>query len=139
MEESSFKKPERIMAGVGLAGLAVGSFVVGFFDPSKAGFFPGCPLLKITGFACPGCGLTRGFHELFHGHMLTALDFNALVPIYAIAFSFLAFLFISIAFRGRALRFTIFTPTTLYFFLGLSAVFGVLRNIPIHPLSILFP
>jgi len=127
------------MAAVGFAGLFAGSFVVSYFDPSKAGFFPGCPLLKITGFACPGCGLTRGFHELFHGRFLAALDFNALVPLYAVVFAFLALLFASIAVRGRDLKFTIFSPATLYVFLGLSLVFGILRNIPVHPLSILFP
>lgn len=139
MQERIFKAPERILSAVGLAGLAGGSFVVYYFDPTKAGLFPGCPLLNLTGFACPGCGLTRGFHELFHGHLLAALDFNALVPIYAVVFIFLAILFTSIAVRARDLRFTIFTPTTLWIFLIISGVFGIIRNIPVDPLRVLYP
>lgn len=139
MGQRIYRKPERILAGAGVAVLGAGCFVVGYFDPAKASFFPGCPLLNITGFACPGCGLTRGFHELFHGNFLAALDFNALVPVYAVIFGFLAILFASIAFRGRDLRYSILNPTTLGIFLGISAVFGVLRNIPVHPLSVLFP
>jgi len=135
----NYKLPERILAGAGVAALFVGSFVVWFFDPSKAGFFPGCPLLQVTGFACPGCGLTRAFHELFHGHVISALDYNALFPIYAAIFGYLAILFASIALRARHLSFNLLNPTTLGVFLGLSAVFGVLRNIPVHPLSVLFP
>lgn len=134
-----YRKPERIMAGAGLGVFALGSIVVGFFDPGKAALFPGCPLLQITGFACPGCGLTRGFHSLFHGEFLLALDFNALIPIFALVFAYLTLLATSIAITGRDLRFRILTPTTLWVFLTIAAVFGVLRNIPVYPLSVLFP
>lgn len=127
------------MAAGGLTALGAGSFVVGFFDPEKASFFPGCPLLNITGFACPGCGLTRGFHELFHGNLIGALDFNALVPIWAFIFAFLAVLFASIAIRGKDLKFSILSPATLSVFLSIAALFGILRNIPVEPLNVLFP
>lgn len=127
------------MAAAGLATLAAGCFIVGYFDPQKTSFLPGCPLLNITGFACPGCGLTRGFHELFHGNFIAALDFNALVPVYAAIFLFLAALFASIALRGRDLRFSILSPVSLGIFLGVSFVFGVIRNIPVDPLTVLFP
>lgn len=134
-----YKTPERILAGAGLAVLGAGSFLVGYFDPQKTSFLPGCPLLNITGFACPGCGLTRGFHELFHGNLIAALDFNALVPAYAVIFLFLAALFASIAFRARDLKFSILSPVSLGVFLGVSFVFGVIRNIPVDPLTVLFP
>ena len=139
VQEKIFKTPERLMSAAGVLALGIGSFFVYYFDPSKAGFFPGCPLLNLTGFACPGCGLTRGFHEFFHGHFLAALDYNALVPIYAVVFAFLAVLFTSIAVRGRDLKFTIFSPTTLTIFLIISGTFGVLRNIPADPFRVLFP
>ena len=127
------------MAAAGLITLAAGCFVVGTFDPERAGIFPSCPLLTITGIACPGCGLTRGFHELFHGNFISALDYNAMVPIYALVFAFLAVLFFSIAARGRSLKFTILTPASLIGFLSVSAVFAVIRNLPIEPLNVLYP
>lgn len=139
MSETIYSRTERVLAGASVMALGLGSGIVAYFTPGKASFFPGCPLLNITGFACPGCGLTRGFHELFRGHFLAALDFNALVPIYAFIFLFLAVLYTSIAIRGKGLRFTIISPTTIGIFLGVSTVFGVLRNIPIEPFKILFP
>lgn len=139
VSEFIYKTPERLLAGAGIAALAAGSFVVAWFDPGKTGFFPGCPLLTVTGFACPGCGLTRGFHELFHGNLVAALDFNLLVPVYALIFVFLTVLFASIAIRGRGLKFSIVNTTTLSLFLGAAAVFGIVRNIPAEPFTWLFP
>lgn len=127
------------MAAAGLFVFAAGSFVVGFFDPSTEKFFPPCPLFSLTGFACSGCGLTRGFHALFHGDIFAALDFNALVPIYAFAFLYLIILLCVIAFKGKGLKFQIFTPKILWSFLFISIVFGIIRNIPAYPFSILYP
>ena len=137
--ETTFSTIERTLAAAGFFVFAAGCFVVGFFKPSNAGFFPGCPLLDLTGFACPGCGLTRAFHALFHGDFLIALDFNALLPIFAVSFVYLLILLMSIAARGKGLRFTIFTPASLWVFLGFAVVFGVLRNVPVYPLEVLFP
>jgi hypothetical protein len=61
---------ERILAGAGVIAALTGAFVVGYFNPAMAGFFPVCPLYSVTGILCPGCGLTRGFHALFHGDVL---------------------------------------------------------------------
>lgn len=137
--ETKFATTERVLAGAGFAVFAAGCFIVGFFNPSTAGIFPGCPLLQLTGLACPGCGLTRGFHALFHGDILSALDFNALIPFWAIGFVYLFVLLASIALRGKTLRYTVFAPTPLTVFLVVALVFGVTRNIPVYPLSILFP
>ena len=130
---------ERILAGTGVLGAAAGVFVVSYFNPVMSGFFPQCPLYQFLGIHCPGCGLTRGFHALFHGDVITAIDFNALLPIYAF---FLGYLVISLALitaRGRGLSWKIFQPAALYGFLILSLVFAVLRNIPVYPLNLLAP
>ncbi|MCB9738042.1 MAG: DUF2752 domain-containing protein [Deltaproteobacteria bacterium] len=34
-----------------------------------------------TGIPCPGCGLTRGFVALMHGHLRGALHYNPLTPV----------------------------------------------------------
>ena len=119
--------------------MTVGAAAVWYFDPTSGSFFPICPLYKATGFACPGCGLTRGFHALFHGDVVTALDFNALIPLVTI---FLAYIFVSmlsVAARGRGLLFGNWNLVLLWGTLALLVLFGILRNLPYYPFTILFP
>ena len=56
--------------------LVFGILVVFVFDAN-------CIFKSITGIPCPGCGLTRGFRALFHGHILKAEQYNILtIPIF---------------------------------------------------------
>src|SRR4030095_51722 len=143
--DAAIKQPEsallmeRAVAASGVAVLAGGSVAVWYFDPTKAGFFPVCPLYSLTGFACPGCGLTRGFHALFHGDVLTALDYNALLPFFAllIGFGFVSLLYFAV--RGRRIPVNLLHPNALWVFLVLLLVFGVARNLPWYPFTVLFP
>jgi hypothetical protein len=93
----------------------------------------------MTGLACPGCGLTRGFHALFQGDVVAALDYNALLPVFAFVFGYFLVSMILVAVRSRGLSFEIFRPRFLYGFLVLSLVFAVLRNLPMYPFSVLYP
>ncbi|MBA3784207.1 MAG: DUF2752 domain-containing protein [Acidobacteria bacterium] len=130
---------ERILAVAGIAAIGAGAFIVAYFNPTTAGFFPVCPLYYLTGIHCPGCGLTRGFHALFHGDVLTALHFNALLPAYALVFGFMFVSMILVAVRGRGLSWRIVPPSAMYGFLILAAVFFVLRNLPFYPFTLLAP
>ncbi len=130
---------ERVLAATGVSAITAGALAVKFFNPVTAGFFPQCPLYAVTGFYCPGCGLTRGFHALFGGDVLTALHFNALLPIYAFILGYLIISMVLIAVRGRGLSWKIFPPGAMYGFLILALVFAVLRNIPVYPLNLLAP
>ncbi len=130
---------ERLFAGAGILIVGAGAFIVGHFNPTTAGFFPVCPLYYLTGIHCPGCGLTRGFHALFHGDVLTALHFNALLPAYALVFGFMLVSMILVVVRGRGLSWKIFPPSAMYGFLILAAVFFVLRNLPFYPFTLLAP
>ncbi len=134
-----FSTTERFVAAAMLSVFAVGCFLVGFFNPSTAGFFPACPLLETTGMACPGCGLTRGFHAFFHGDIWTAISYNALVPIYFLIFLYFVVYALSVIIRGRGIRLNILSPIPLFAFLALSIAFGILRNIPAEPFSFFFP
>lgn len=130
---------ERLAAATGAAALVAGSAAVWYFDPVKESFFPVCPLYRLTGFACPGCGMTRAFHALFHGDLMAALDFNALVPVFA---ALLVYFFVSLvlyAARGRGLRIDLLQPRAVWIAFAVMLGFGVLRNIPAYPFSILFP
>lgn len=137
MEKSS--TIERVFAASGfLVGIA-GAFIVRQFDPVNAGFFPQCPLFALTGLSCPGCGLTRGFHALFHGDFISAIDYNLLLPFFLVLGLYVLTSLFLTAFRGRGLRFKIFPSWALWSFFVIGISFGVLRNLPISPFNWLAP
>lgn len=127
----------RVLAAAGVIALAAGSFVVAFNNPVTAGFFPQCPFHQLTGLNCPGCGLTRGFHALFQGDVLSALHFNALLPVYAFIFGYMIVSMILIAVRGRGLSWKVFPPSAMYAFMIVTIVFSVARNLPFYPFNLL--
>ena len=128
---------ERVLAAMGILATTTGVFVVSYFNPTTAGFFPVCPLYATTGLSCPGCGLTRGFHALFHGDILEALHFNALLPVYLLVGIYLFVALGLIVVRGRGLPFNIFKPYLLWGFLIVSLCFGIVRNLPFFPFTLL--
>lgn len=66
-------------AGVAVAG-GMGVWMLRRFDPNVAGSpFPGCLFHAVTGYYCPGCGMTRAMHALVHGDMAGALAMNPLM------------------------------------------------------------
>lgn len=128
---------ERVFAAAGVLAIAGVSLGTAYFNPVTAGFFPQCPLHAVTGFNCPGCGLTRGFHALFHGDLLTALHFNALLPIYGLIFGYLFLAMFLVVVRGRGLSLKAFPPYVLWIFLAISVIFGIVRNLPFYPFNLL--
>ena len=130
---------ERVLAASAVVAIAAGSAFVAYFNPTEVSIFPACPLYSMTGFACPGCGMTRGFHALFHGDVLAALDFNAMLPLYALLFGYLFLALVFIAVRGRGLSMNFFRVGWVYGFFAVAITFTILRNLPYYPFSILFP
>jgi hypothetical protein len=61
-------------------------FVVStLWSPSELPDFVLCPLRALTGYACPGCGMTRAFCAIGHGEFARAVGYNALSPFVLIA------------------------------------------------------
>lgn len=139
IEQQKASTVERVLSAIGASIMATGVLAVGYFNPVTAGFFPQCPLYQMTGFACPGCGLTRGFHALFHGDIVTAIDYNALIPFYAFIFGYLLFSMMFTAIRGRGLSWRVFHPKLMYGFLFIALAFAIVRNLPYYPFNILYP
>lgn len=130
---------ERIAAGTGASAMAAAGAAIWYFNPTTSGFFPTCPLYALTGLACPGCGLTRGFHALFHGDVLAALDYNALLPFFTLLIGFGFVSMVYFALRGKQTPVRLLHPNALWVFLVLMLAFGVVRNVPLYPFSVLFP
>ena len=129
----------RVFAGLGAVTMVAGVGLAASFDPGRSNLFPVCPLFALTGLACPGCGLTRGFHSLFNGDIIPAIDFNAMIPFWVVIFAWIFFSLFLTALRGRGLAMWPTYPKFLWVFMVVLFGFGILRNVPVWPLTILFP
>jgi hypothetical protein len=99
------------------------------FDPERVPIYPACLFHRVTGLWCPGCGTTRAFHQLLHGNLLAAFRFNALsMSILPVA----GYLFV----RGDT---GTVNPKWIWLLLTVIVAFGVLRNIPVYPFTLLAP
>jgi hypothetical protein len=71
-------------AGVALtaAVLAGGVWILWHHDPNAPhSRLPPCVFLSLTGWFCPGCGITRALHALVHGDLARAFAMNPLALI----------------------------------------------------------
>jgi uncharacterized protein DUF2752 len=103
---------------------------VATLDPSATGAYPSCAVRSVTGWWCPGCGLTRAVHHLMHGDIGRAFGYNALVaPIVALlVLTWIAWLMES---GGRRYPWVHRTAVPAWIALAVAALaFTVLRNVP---------
>lgn len=69
-------------APLAVAAVAVaGTLLVALVDPNRPGRYPLCPLLAITGWACPFCGGLRGVHALTQLDVAAAWAMNPLLMV----------------------------------------------------------
>jgi hypothetical protein len=113
------------IAAVALGAAVAGIWLLRTFDPNATGsLFPSCPFHALTGWYCPGCGITRALHALVHFDVTRALAMNALVVLGLPLLAVMALqgltqraLLPRVAFDGRA-------------WIVVLLVFGVVRNLP---------
>ncbi|HEY2146552.1 MAG TPA: DUF2752 domain-containing protein, partial [Pirellulales bacterium] len=114
--------------------------VLYLFDPADGGY-PVCPFHALTGLHCPGCGTLRAMHELLHGRIAAALAMNPLstcaipimigAPIWSIA---------SRRWRPSARRAgRRWTVHPAWLLVTAIIAFGILRNVPVYPFTLLAP
>ncbi len=109
------------------------------FDPASAGVFPPCPLRYLTGLYCPGCGSLRAVHQLLHGNLAAAWAMN---PLTILLLPFLGYGLASEAlsvWRGRGLPQKFLPASWIWSVCAVIVLFGVLRNLPMHPFDLLAP
>lgn len=127
-----------VMCGAAACGAAG---LVWAFDPSAPDSrFPPCTFRAMTGLWCPGCGLTRGFHELFHGHVAAALGQNLFVPIVLVAAVVGWWSWTRSAWGRPGISLpTAWRRPIVALLPILIVVYGVVRNIPHAPFDALAP
>jgi hypothetical protein len=114
-----------------LAGVVGGVLVIAFrADPNEPGHYPGCPFLALTGFYCPGCGMTRLVYALAHGQVGTAFGLNPLLFVLLPVFGYLYARWTVRTAQGLPMGSALFKPAVAYSFVGLLFVYWVARNLP---------
>ena len=124
---------------VGLAAIAW----VGLVNPAApgGGLLP-CPFHRLTGLWCPGCGLTRGTHQLLTGHPARALGYNVFTPLVLalLAWAWAAWAIAAVTGRQVVPEPHRVVPLRWWYALGALAIaYGVARNLPVHALAALAP
>jgi len=128
-----------------IAGLTAAAFaaVAGFwllrhFDPNVAGSpFPGCMFRALTGFYCPGCGMTRMLHALAHFDVPRAFAMNPLaMAMLALSPLLLAWKY---GWQPKLLRPLVALLAEPKFWLVLLSMYWIARNLPWWPFSLLGP
>jgi hypothetical protein len=132
---------KRAIGTLAVFAIAVSSaaFLLWRFDPRDFRM-PLCTFYATTGLYCPGCGATRATHDLLHGHLLSALRHNAFwigilpLAIYQTVSEALRLV------RGYGLKHDLVSrPGVLIALAAVGVLFGVLRNIPSYPWTLLCP
>jgi hypothetical protein len=109
--------------------VALGVWLLRAFDPNTAGsWFPSCLFHDITGWYCPGCGITRALHALVHFDLWRALAMN---PLLVLSLPLLALM----ALQGALQR--VLLPGGIArlafdgrWWIGALLLFGIVRNLP---------
>ncbi|OEJ27330.1 hypothetical protein AR457_25590 [Streptomyces agglomeratus] len=114
---------------VALAGVAAAFAYVGMVDPNEPGHYPACPLLRLTGIYCPGCGGLRSAHAVATGDLVTALGANAMAVAGYGAAAVLWTVWVVRASRGIPMRIAL-RPVWWWSIGAVAAVFSVVRNLP---------
>ena len=112
------------------AAIASGCFYVGINNPESKTIFPTCGFYYVTGFYCPGCGMTRALHNLVGGNIIRAMRFN-LILVLSVPFLLYGYIWwTNWAFTGKEMPRMKF-PKSLLWAIGIfSLVFIIGRNMP---------
>jgi hypothetical protein len=132
------KRRDHLLAAL-LAVIAAGAVLLELFDPATSGIFPPCPLRYLTGWYCPGCGSLRAIHQLLHGNLRSAWALN---PLTVVLLPFLTYGLASLALlelRGRGLPQPFLRAGWIRALCVVIILFGIARNLPMHPFDLLAP
>lgn len=138
--QSEFKKVRIRLMLLTLLFLGLLFYFFQFNPLQNEGVFLRCPSNLIFGINCPGCGSQRALHYLLHFDFLSALRNNVL---FVFAFPFVLYiLIVQLINKWNGTKKTIPFITNKNVIIGLLIVivlFGIIRNIPSYPFTLLSP
>jgi hypothetical protein len=133
-----------IHRGIAAALVALGAVLAAVWlrvsGPDGIGFLPACLFHRLTGFACPGCGMTRAIQALMKGRLAEAMTFHpvgvAMLPV----IGGMVVVFLASWVRGeRSLPFPHIRGRVAWWSLGAVLAFWIFRNLPLWPFTCLGP
>lgn len=89
-----------------------------------------CPIRKLTGLYCPGCGVTRMCLHLLKGNFYQAFRYNPLLFICLPIFAIYYFDLFIRELQQKKPRLQKLEPKLWYVLIGIFLIYGVLRNLP---------
>ncbi len=115
--------------------IVMGGVMLFILEPGESAFLPSCLFRSLTGFQCPGCGSTRGLHQLLHGNLTTAFQLNPLL-ILALPFLLYALARYSMSvMRGQPLVMKPLPAKYIGIIVGAIVFFWIFRNTPYYPFA----
>lgn len=99
---------------------------------------PECSVRRLTGLHCPGCGGTRCTGRLLEGDLAGAFAMNAAVVVIALSFAGLLLAGVWREWRGGSSP-SRFLPAWAWSLAAFVLVFGLVRNLPWWPFTLLAP
>ncbi len=103
--------------------------VLAIGNPASESWFLKCPLYQTTGIQCPLCGSQRALHEMAHGHIASAWNYNPALWVFLLYILFVvAGKFIPRLRRNKAHQWWS-GDKGLFTVFGLLLLWGVVRNL----------
>lgn len=130
MPESYSSVPCRVVCkflALVAAGVVIG--ILWAVDPMECGWLPKCVFHSLTGYQCPGCGVTRAAHALLNGRFVEAFSYNYFFIIsipYLLAAATAVYL---PQFMPAIVRRFVVGPVAAWGYFALFMVWWVVRNI----------
>jgi hypothetical protein len=121
-----------LRAAVPPAIIALGAILLLRFPPTQYNFYPQCPIHELFHLQCPGCGATRAIAAILHGHFIEAMSLNALITLLLPCVSAYGILCYCRLLQRKPLRRPQPPPAVLYALFSVTAVFTIIRNLPLH-------
>lgn len=134
-------RPDRaLLVSLGVLILAVSAFVLRQNGPDGVPWLPSCLFHKLTGLHCPGCGMTRAAHAMFHGDIAGAFRFNpvgmVLLPVALVGVGLEVIGWARVKPFPYRLR---TSPRVAWSIAILVIAFTIFRNLPWWPFTLLAP